>query len=89
MMNERLAVAFHLSDSEVSTVICPFCKNEIPDHTQFCPECGQTVASAESTGGASATYWNSVEKEAECDNKISIDVENKIQGKRTQKSARL
>jgi hypothetical protein len=84
-MNERLAVAFHLSDSEVSTVICPFCKKEIPDHTQFCPECGQTVTSAESTSGASAIYWNSVEKEAERDNKIRIDAENKIQEKKNAK----
>lgn len=89
MMNKRLAVAFHLSDSEVNTVICPFCKKEIPDYTQFCPECGQTVASAESTGGTSATYWNSVEKEAERDNKIRIDAENKIQEKRMQKNAQL
>ena len=59
-------------------MICPFCKKEIPDHTQ-------TVASAESTGGASATYWNSVEKEAERDNKIRIDAENKIQEKKNAK----
>lgn len=85
MTNERPAVAFRLSDSEVSTVICPFCKKEIPDHTQFCPECGQTVTSAESTGGASANYWNSVEKEAERDNKIRIDAENKIQEKKKAK----
>lgn len=70
-------------------MICPFCKKEIPDYTQFCPECGQTVASAESTGGTSATYWNSVEKEAERDNKIRIDAENKIQEKRMQKNAQL
>ena len=77
-MKERLAVAFHLSDLEVITVICPFCKKEIPDHAHFCPECGQNVTSVESTSGASATYLNSVEKEAECDNKILIDAENKL-----------
>lgn len=64
---------------------CPFCKKEIPDHTQFCPECGQSVNSAKSTGGASADYWNSVGKEAERDNKIHIDAENRIQKKKRAK----
>lgn len=66
-------------------MICPFCKKEIPDHTQFCPECGQSVNLMESTGGASVTYWNSVEKEAERDNKLRADAENKIQKERKQK----
>lgn len=66
-------------------MICLFCKKEIPDHTQFCPECGQTVTSAESKDGASATYWSSVEKEAERDNKIRIEAENKIQEKKNAK----
>lgn len=66
-------------------MICPFCKKEIPDHTQFCPECGLAVNSAESKDGASATYWSSVEKEAERDNKIRIEAENKIQEKKNAK----
>lgn len=66
-------------------MICPFCKKEIPDHTQFCPECGQAVNMNESSGNASATYWNSVEKEAERDNKIRIEAENKLQEKKKAK----
>lgn len=66
-------------------MICPFCKKEIPDHTQFCPECGQAVNMNESSGHASATYWNSVEKEAERDNKVRIEAENKLQEKKKAK----
>lgn len=66
-------------------MICPFCKKEIPDHTEFCPECGQSVSSSESAGSASATYWNSVEKEAERENKLRAEAEKIITEKKKAK----
>lgn len=66
-------------------MICPYCKKQISDNNQFCPECGQAVNMNESSGHASATYWNSVEKEAERDNKVRIEAENKLQEKKKAK----
>lgn len=65
-------------------MICPFCNKEIPDHSQFCPECGQRVDQDNGNKGESASYWNTVEKEAERDNKIRAEAEKKIQQKKQQ-----
>ena len=45
-------------------MICPFCKNEIADNTQFCPHCGKTVMKITGESRPSKTYWQSFEREA-------------------------
>lgn len=40
---------------------CPYCNKLIPDNTQFCPHCGQTVSV--STSKSVDNYWGAVNKE--------------------------
>ena len=41
---------------------CPYCNKQIPDRTQFCPHCGQTVEIANSSSSVNS-YWGEVIKE--------------------------
>ena len=41
---------------------CPYCNKQIPDSTQFCPHCGQTVEIANSSSSVDS-YWGEVNKE--------------------------
>lgn len=41
---------------------CPYCNKQIPDSTQFCPHCGQTVEIANSSSSVNS-YWGEVNKE--------------------------
>lgn len=67
-------------------MICPYCKSELPDGSQFCSKCGQTIAHQDNQNSASSTYWSAVEKEVARDDKIRIDAENKIIAKQKKKN---
>ena len=67
-------------------MICPYCKSELPDGSQFCSKCGQTIAHQDNQNSVSSTYWSAVEKEVARDDKIRIDAENKIIAKQKKKN---
>lgn len=43
-------------------MICPYCKKQIIDNNQFCPECGQNLAVTSGTDSTD-TFWGTVNKE--------------------------
>lgn len=43
-------------------MICPYCKKQISDNNQFCPECGQNLAAASENDSANS-FWGTVNKE--------------------------
>lgn len=43
-------------------MICPYCKKQISDNNQFCPECGQNLAVTSGTDSTD-TFWGTVNKE--------------------------
>lgn len=43
-------------------MICPYCKKQISDNNQFCPECGQNLAVTSETDSTD-TFWGAVNKE--------------------------
>lgn len=67
-------------------MICPYCKNELSDGSQFCPKCGQMIAHQNHQSTASSSYWNTVEKEVARDDKIRIDAENELIRKQKKKN---
>lgn len=67
-------------------MLCPYCKTQIPDGTQFCPKCGQTITNQEARSTASSSYWSTVEKEVARDDKIRIDAENELIKKQKRKN---
>lgn len=67
-------------------MICPYCKTKLPDGSQFCSSCGQTISGAGNQSSTSSSYWNTVEKEVARDEKIRIDAENEIIAKQKKKN---
>ena len=43
-------------------MICPYCKKQISDNNQFCPECGQNLAVKSGTDSTD-TFWGTANKE--------------------------
>lgn len=43
-------------------MICPYCNKQISDKNQFCPECGQNLATASENNSANS-FWGTVNKE--------------------------
>lgn len=43
-------------------MICPYCKKQISDNNQFCPECGQNLAVTSGTDSTD-TFWGTANKE--------------------------
>lgn len=43
-------------------MICPYCNKQISDKNQFCPECGQNLATASENNSANS-FWRTVNKE--------------------------
>lgn len=43
-------------------MICPYCNKQISDNNQFCPECGQNLATASENNSANS-FWGTVNKE--------------------------
>jgi hypothetical protein len=43
-------------------MICPYCNKQISDKNQFCPECGQNLATASENNSANS-FWETVNKE--------------------------
>lgn len=43
-------------------MICPYCSKQISDKNQFCPECGQNLATA-SENNLANSFWGTVNKE--------------------------
>lgn len=41
-------------------MICPYCKANLPDGTQFCSKCGQTIATKDGTDNTNK-YWKDVD----------------------------
>lgn len=41
-------------------MICPYCKTNLPDGSQFCSKCGQTIATKNGTDNANK-YWKDVD----------------------------
>lgn len=66
-------------------MLCPFCKKEIPDNTQYCPYCGLTVLKEADESGSSKNYWQSVEKEAAKETEKRIEEENKATAEKRRK----
>lgn len=57
---------------------CPYCKAKLPEGSQFCPNCGQSIYESREKGSASSHYWSMVEKEVARDEKIRADTERKL-----------
>lgn len=43
-------------------MVCPYCNKQISDNNQFCPECGQNLATAAENNSANS-FWGTVNKE--------------------------
>lgn len=67
-------------------MICPYCKTNLSDGSQFCSKCGQTISPQGEQSTASSSYWNAVEKEVARDDKIRIDAENEFIRKQKKKT---
>lgn len=44
-------------------MVCPYCKNILPDGSQFCTKCGQAVGQVDSKLDKSNAYWSQVAEE--------------------------
>lgn len=64
---------------------CPYCKTKLPDGSQFCSNCGQSVKNTVDNHGSTSSYWASVEKEKSRDEKKRVDAENEILEKQKNK----
>lgn len=42
-------------------MICPYCKTKLPDGSQFCPKCGQTIGDSFSNIEKTNKYWKDVD----------------------------
>jgi len=65
---------------------CPYCKTKLPDGSQFCSNCGQTISKSDEQSSASSSYWSTVEKEVARDEKIRTDAENELLQKQKKKN---
>lgn len=69
-------------------MICPYCKEEIPDSTQFCPECGQRVELMIAKSRTVNDNWIAAENESENRESKHTTVDEKRSEKKKQ-SARI
>lgn len=69
-------------------MICPYCKKQILENPDFCPNCGQPIQHSNS-GNSSQNYWNEYMETIDKDAKEKASIEAKFVAEKRQKQKTL